>query len=697
MVRAHRMGGGAGVPGGGTVTSVGLAMPAIFSVAGSPITTAGTFTVTLATQTANTVFAGPTSGGAAVPTFRALVALDYPVMVGDSGAGGVRGAVPAPAAGDAGKFLRGDGTWVTVSGTGTVTSVGLTAPAEISVAGSPVTTSGTFALTWANQSANIVFAGPSSGGAATPSFRALVANDYPTMVGDSGAGGTKGAVPAPAAGDAAAGKFLKADGTWAAPSGSGTVTSVGLTMPAVFSVAGSPVTTSGTLAVTLATQTANTVWAGPTSGGAATPTFRALVANDYVTMVGDSGAGGTKGAVPAPAAGDAAAGKFLKADGTWAAPGGGSAQWTSTGGQFKIASGAITAGDQVYIQNLETSATDSIGTKLDSSNDLRATGALDRSLVSIYSAGVGVWHFEGWDWTTVGGYGGALALFPLSDASIAPSATGCGAIGGYGDGGSSRFVTFGIRSSTSTPAIDDFTVGISMSSVGNGYLKALDVGIDAGKKLGLGGSDRTTAPTTYFVKSSTTGGNLSTFYDSGEITRYDGTDYRFLRATQPGAYQLIGDASAAYRFGGIVKINTTSVGNVGTGEDNLITYALPAGYLGGNGQSLIVEAWGTFASNPNAKRVRLYFGATAVFDTTAQNFTGGAWAIRARIVRTGTTTQISVASFDGDTSLVVTTAQTAAPAETLSNSVTIKATGEATSTDDIVQLGLIVRYEPASN
>lgn len=41
-------------------------------------------------------------------------------------------------------------------------------------------------------------------------------------------------------------------------------------------------------------------------------------------MVGDSGSGGTKGAVPAPAAGDAAAGKFLKADGTWATAGGGS-------------------------------------------------------------------------------------------------------------------------------------------------------------------------------------------------------------------------------------------------------------------------------------------------------------------------------------------------------------------------------------
>lgn len=41
------------------------------------------------------------------------------------------------------------------------------------------------------------------------------------LVGDSGAGGTKGLAPAPAAGDTAAGKFLKADGSWSVPAGSG--------------------------------------------------------------------------------------------------------------------------------------------------------------------------------------------------------------------------------------------------------------------------------------------------------------------------------------------------------------------------------------------------------------------------------------------------------------------------------------------
>lgn len=67
--------------------------------------------------------------------------------------------------------------------------------------------------------------------------------------------------------------------------GSGTVTSVAMTVPGIFSITGSPITTSGTLALSLATQTANTVWAGPTTGSAAVPTFRALVLADVASSV----------------------------------------------------------------------------------------------------------------------------------------------------------------------------------------------------------------------------------------------------------------------------------------------------------------------------------------------------------------------------------------------------------------------------
>ena len=61
----------------GFVTSVGLSMPSIFSVTGSPVTGSGTLTANLVSQTKNTVFAAPQSSNG-VPTFRKLTADDMP-------------------------------------------------------------------------------------------------------------------------------------------------------------------------------------------------------------------------------------------------------------------------------------------------------------------------------------------------------------------------------------------------------------------------------------------------------------------------------------------------------------------------------------------------------------------------------------------------------------------------------------------
>ena len=65
--------------GTGTVTSVGLSTPGVlYSVSGSPVTTAGTLALNLIPQAANTVLAGPTSGSTANPSFRLLVSADVP-------------------------------------------------------------------------------------------------------------------------------------------------------------------------------------------------------------------------------------------------------------------------------------------------------------------------------------------------------------------------------------------------------------------------------------------------------------------------------------------------------------------------------------------------------------------------------------------------------------------------------------------
>ena len=60
-------------------------------------------------------------------------------------------------------------------------SVGLTVPSIFNVSGSPVVGTGTLAMSLANQSANLVFAGPSTGASTTPTFRSLVVNDIPSL------------------------------------------------------------------------------------------------------------------------------------------------------------------------------------------------------------------------------------------------------------------------------------------------------------------------------------------------------------------------------------------------------------------------------------------------------------------------------------------------------------------------------------
>lgn len=148
--------------GTGTVTSVGLSLPAIFTVSGSPVTTTGTLTATLASQTANYFFAAP-NGSAGAPTFRAIVAADVPTLNQNTTgtADNVTGIV-AVANGGTGTATPAlvAGTNVTITGTwpnqtinssnpgGTVTSVAATVPSFLSISGSPITSSGTLAITY---------------------------------------------------------------------------------------------------------------------------------------------------------------------------------------------------------------------------------------------------------------------------------------------------------------------------------------------------------------------------------------------------------------------------------------------------------------------------------------------------------------------------------------------------------------------
>lgn len=91
-------GGSGGGGGSGTVTSIALTMPGIIfnsTVPGSPITTSGTLAPTLANQNANTFLAGPSTGSATTPIFRAIVNGDFPVLSANQVLGALTATTPS--------------------------------------------------------------------------------------------------------------------------------------------------------------------------------------------------------------------------------------------------------------------------------------------------------------------------------------------------------------------------------------------------------------------------------------------------------------------------------------------------------------------------------------------------------------------------------------------------------------------------
>jgi len=295
--------------GTGAVTSVTGTSPVVSSGGTTPaISLASGYGDTknpYASKTANYVLAAP-DGTAGVPTFRAIVAADIPTL---------------------NQNTTGTAANVTASSNSTLTTLSaLSLPgSQVSgnISGNAANVTGTVAVANGGTGAalttsNFVFAGPTSGSPAAPSFRALTTADIAGL-------------------------------------SSGSVTSVALALPSIMTVSGSPVTSTGTLTGTLTTQAVNAIFAGPSSGAAAAPTFRSLTTADIPTLnqnttgtaanvtgivaVANGGTGlssGTSGGVP-----------YYSATGTIASSSALSASALVIGGGAGVAPSTITTGTSV--------------------------------------------------------------------------------------------------------------------------------------------------------------------------------------------------------------------------------------------------------------------------------------------------------------------------------------------------------------
>lgn len=184
----------------------------------------------------------------------------------------------------------------------------------------------------AQATADAALAGASTDLGYVTATRTLTSSTGADVVLPEVSSGAAGLAPASGGGTT---NYLRADGTWAAPpgGGSGTVTSVGITTAGAtdaVTISGSPVTTSGNITVTVNTFSSTTAGVVPSSGG------------------------GTS--------------NFLRADGTWAAPGGSGSPGGSTT-QVQFNDGGSFAGSSVFTWD-KTNNTLSIGDRTNASYPL---------------------------------------------------------------------------------------------------------------------------------------------------------------------------------------------------------------------------------------------------------------------------------------------------------------------------------------
>lgn len=135
------------------------------------------------------------------------------------------------------------------------------------------------------------------------------------------------------------------------------------------------------------------------------------------------------------------------------------------------------------------------------------------------------------------------------------------------------------------------------------------------------------------------------------------------------------------------NFSVTSVGNVGTGVDDLISHTLAASSMTVDGDYARHQGFGTFAANANNKQVRALWNGTEVVTTGAVAINGGTWESMVTIVRVSSTNaraygRITVKDGAG---VITTYYGNATIATTWTGTVVVKHTGEATSNNDIVQ------------
>jgi hypothetical protein len=157
-----------------------------------------------------------------------------------------------------------------------------------------------------------------------------------------------------------------------------------------------------------------------------------------------------------------------------------------------------------------------------------------------------------------------------------------------------------------------------------------------------------------------------------------------------------GTSSQSFNASGFVYVNTSEVGNIGTGEDDLISQTVAANALSSNGSSLRIVAPVVLAANANNKTIKAYWAGVSFYSTGALAINGDVAVFEFIITRTGATSQnITTRVVCGDSLMSPVSSDFDTGSATLSSANVFKLTGEATDDNDILNKQLTIEFLPS--
>jgi hypothetical protein len=180
--------------------------------------------------------------------------------------------------------------------------------------------------------------------------------------------------------------------------------------------------------------------------------------------------------------------------------------------------------------------------------------------------------------------------------------------------------------------------------------------------------------------------------DIGNVEKYLRTDlFNYSTDTYKFLYFMWERTGSYNSIIPVTLYNMGTKGSSGISDNNLLEYKLLANSLANDNNYVSIHGFGSFATNANSKRLRLFFGSSVLLDTSYLPLNSGTWDIQAQVIRVDSGSQKAIVTAVSSNASLTAKSFYVKTNEDLSNDVVIKFVANANAQNDIVQEGLIIQ------